>query len=69
MASIVLVFVVGLAFDALRIQLGVLGIALTALFCWYMGFLPLPGPYDGGFTATLILIAAVIFALTWRRGR
>lgn len=69
LGSIILMFIVGLSFDAIRVQLGVLAMALTTLFCWYMGFLPLPGPYDGAFTATLILVAAVLFALTWRRGK
>lgn len=69
LGSIILVFIVGLAFDALRVQLGMLAIVMTTLFCWYMGFLPLPGPWDGVFTATLILVMAVLFALTWRRGK
>ncbi len=67
--SIILVGVVGLSFDSLRVQLGMLGMAMTVLFCWYMGFLPLPGPYDGAFTGTLIFVMAVLFAITWRRGK
>jgi hypothetical protein len=69
LGSIILVVVVGLAFDAMRVQFGVLAMALTVLFCWHMGFLPLPGPFGGTFTATLILVMAVVFALTWRRRR
>lgn len=67
LGSIILITVIGLSFDALRASLGVLGIAMTTLFCWYMGFLPLPGPYNGLFTAVLILFIAVLFVLTWRR--
>jgi len=69
LGSIILVGIVALAFDALRVQLGMLAMAMTVLFCWYMGFLPLPGPYDGAFTATLIFVMAVLFAITWRRYR
>jgi len=69
LGSIILVFVVGLSFDAIRVQLGVLAMAFTTLFCWWMGFLPLPGPHNGAYTATLILVMAVLFALTWRRNR
>lgn len=69
LGSVILVFVVGLSFDALRVQMGMLAMALTMIFCWQMGFLPLPGPYGGSFTAVLILMMAVLFALTWRRGK
>jgi len=69
LASVILVVVVGLSFDALRVQMGMLAMALTTIFCWQMGLLPLPGPHDGIYTATLILVMAVLFALTWRRGK
>ena len=69
LGSVILVFIVGLSFDALRVQMGMLAMALTVMFCWTMGFLPLPGPYGGSFTAVLILVMAVLFALTWRRGK
>ena len=67
--SLILIFVIGLSFDALRVQLGVLGIAMTVLLCWYMKLLPLPGPGGGLYTAILILFVAVLFAITWRRYR
>lgn len=67
--SVILVVIVGLSFDALRVQIGMLAMALTLIFTWQMGFLPLPGPYGGSFTATLILVMAVLFALTWRRSK
>jgi hypothetical protein len=67
--SIIAMTCVALAFDATRIQLGVLSMACTIALFWYLGLLQLPGPFDGAFTATLFLVIAVIFALTWRRGK
>jgi len=52
-------------FDAPRAHLAVLAMALAAAFFGYMGWLPLPGPFDGKFTATLIMFIAVIYALVW----
>lgn len=67
--SAIFVVVIGLSFDALRVQMGMIAMALSLVFVWLMGFLPLPGPYGGTFTATLIMVMAVLFALTWRRGK
>lgn len=69
LASVIAMTVIGLAFDETRIPLGMIGMAFTLVFFWYMGMLPLPGPYDGAFTATLFVVVAALFAVTWRRRR
>lgn len=58
--SIILVVCVGLIFDAPRAHLAAIAIALTLIFTWYMGWLPLPG---GWYTAALVLTMAMLFAL------
>jgi hypothetical protein len=69
LGSFFLMMVIGLAFDSTRVPFGMLAMAIIPTFCWWLGWLNLPGPFDGAFTATMFIVAAVLVILAWRRSR
>ncbi len=69
LGTMIALTVLGLAFDEKTLHIGVLAIVVFTLFAWRMGWITLPGPFDGLFTGTMLLIAAVLVILTrrWRK--
>lgn len=59
--------VIALAFDSTRVPFGMLAMAMFPIVFWSLGWIPLPGPFNGAFTATMFLVAAVLVILAWRR--
>jgi len=69
LGSFIVITMIALAFDSTRMPIGILAMTLMAVFCWTMRWLPLPGPYNGAFTASMFIVAAVLVILTWRHRR